>query len=108
MPRLDLAQNSKNPKTGQITPRRLAAQPVPPGASSANLENSQDALHCLVAGSVPPGNSSSKNPEHTQLYELPGGGSITRQVVSGKFQKRIIIKDLTVQKQPIYHTVTHY
>jgi len=30
----------KNPKMSQITPRRLTVQPVPPGASSANPENS--------------------------------------------------------------------
>jgi len=30
----------ENPKTSQNTPHRLAIQPVPPGATSANPENS--------------------------------------------------------------------
>jgi len=80
MPQLNLAQNSRNPKIGQITPRLLAVQPVPPGASSAILEKCQDVLRRLAAVSVPLGGSSSRNPEHMQcmsrlaiVHRLPGG-----------------------------------
>jgi len=45
-----------------MAPRRLAVQPAPPGASSANPKISINPKRRLAAGSVPPGGSLLRTP----------------------------------------------
>jgi len=97
----------ENPRMSQITPRHLAVQPVPPGASSATQKIGKTLCIAWRPGvcrqAVPlPGTQNTRNSmSRLAMVHHPLGGF-------WKFQKRRIIKDLTLHKQPIYHTVTHY
>jgi len=75
LPRLDLAQNPRKTQNRRNAPRRLAIQPAPPGASSANPEIGINPKRRLAAGSVPPGGSFSRTQKQCRTDESPGGGS---------------------------------